>query len=75
MIVKESHPGAIKGLRQEQSLRDHGDAVEDFYVSNPKFPDLVPLTAWPGQCGILDIQAMRASNSAPASLPPLDIHC
>ena len=42
MIAKDSHSIAIKSLRQEQSLRDHGDAVEVVYVLNPKFPDLIP---------------------------------
>jgi hypothetical protein len=44
MITKESHTIAIKSLRQEQSLRDHGGAVEVVYVLNPKFPVLIPRT-------------------------------
>jgi hypothetical protein len=42
MITKESHAIAIKSLRQGQSPRDHGDAIEIGYVLNPKFPDLIP---------------------------------
>ena len=42
MITKESRSIAIKILRQEQSLRDHGDTVEVACGSNPKFPDLIP---------------------------------
>src|SRR5215469_7318923 len=42
MITKESRSRAIKSLRQEQALRDHGGAVEVVYVLNPKFPDLIP---------------------------------
>jgi hypothetical protein len=38
MITKESRSIAIKSLRQEQSLRDRGSAVEVVYVLNPKFP-------------------------------------
>jgi hypothetical protein len=42
MIAKESHPGAIKTLRQKQSLRDHGEALGVACLLNPKFPDLIP---------------------------------
>jgi hypothetical protein len=42
VIAKDSHSIAIKTLRQEQSLRDHGDAVEVDYALNPKFPGLIP---------------------------------
>jgi hypothetical protein len=38
MITKESRSIAMKSLRQEQSLLDHGDAVEVVYVLNPEFP-------------------------------------
>src|SRR6516164_4084970 len=38
MIPKESRSIAMKSLRQEQSLLDHGDAVEVVYVLNPEFP-------------------------------------
>ena len=56
MIAKDPHSIAIKILRQEQSLRDHGDAVEVVYVLNPKFPDLIPPTTWLNRRGTLDIQ-------------------
>jgi hypothetical protein len=56
MITKESHSIAIKSIRHEQGLRDHGDAVEVVCGLNPKFPDLIPPVAWPGQYGTLDIQ-------------------
>jgi hypothetical protein len=42
MIAKELRPIATKSLRQEQSLRDHNDAVEVVHVLNPKFQDLIP---------------------------------
>jgi hypothetical protein len=42
MITKEFVLIAMKSLRQEQSLRDHDTAVEAGYVSNPKYPDLIP---------------------------------
>ena len=42
MITEELRSIAIKSLRQEQSLRDHGGAVEVVYTLNPKFPDLIP---------------------------------
>jgi hypothetical protein len=42
MIRKELHSLAMKILRQEQILRDLGDAVEVGHVLNPKFPDLIP---------------------------------
>ena len=32
----------MKVLRQEQSLRDHGDTGEVVYMLDPKFQDLIP---------------------------------
>jgi len=37
MIMKELHSIAMKSLRQEQILRDLGDAIEVDYLLNPKF--------------------------------------
>ena len=42
MITKEFVLIAMKSLRQEQSLRDHGGALEDIFKLNPKFLDLIP---------------------------------
>ena len=51
MITKESHAIAIKGLRQEQSLRNRVDAGEVGYVVNPKSPDLIPRPLGPASAG------------------------
>jgi hypothetical protein len=61
MITKESRSIAIKGLRQEQSLRDHGDAVEVGYVLNLKFPDLIPP-------GLLKEERDMAAESWPVAI-------
>jgi len=42
MITKHPRPMAIKNLRQDKTLRDHGGTAGVIQVLNPKFPDLIP---------------------------------
>ena len=69
MIAKELHSIAIKSLRQEQSLRDHGDAVEVFYMLNPKFPDLIPLPVVSANAGAWTFKLWNLKDSLPREAP------
>jgi hypothetical protein len=63
MITKGFARYRIKSIRQDKTLRDHGQTPEAIYALNPKFPSLIPPLSSAGFETILNSLAVSAAES------------